>query len=38
MLKENGLVVQDEQKFYCLSIEGEKVTQCLNVVIHNLTS
>jgi DNA-binding response OmpR family regulator len=38
MLKENGLIIQDEQKFYCLSVEGEKVTQCLNVVIHNLTS
>jgi DNA-binding response OmpR family regulator len=38
VLKENGLVAQDEQKFYCLSVEGEKVTQCLNVVINNLTS
>lgn len=38
VLKENGLIVQNEQKYYSLSAEGEKVTQCLSVVIRNLTS
>lgn len=38
VLKDHGLVMQDEKKTYRLSAEGEKVTQCLNVVIRNLTS
>lgn len=38
VLKENGLIDQDDQKHYSLSAEGEKVAQCMNVVIQNLTS
>lgn len=38
VLKENGLICQDEQKNYRLSAEGEKVTHCLKVVIQNLTN
>ena len=37
VLKENGLINQDDQKHYSLSSEGEKVAQCMNVVIQNLT-
>ncbi|ORJ62877.1 response regulator [Geothermobacter hydrogeniphilus] len=37
VLKENGLVDQDGQKYYGLSAEGEKVNQCLNVIIKHLT-
>jgi DNA-binding response OmpR family regulator len=37
VLKENGLINQDDQKHYSLSAEGEKVAQCMNVVIQNLT-
>jgi DNA-binding response OmpR family regulator len=38
VLKENGLIDQDDQKYYSLSAEGEKVAQCMNVVIQNLTN
>ena len=38
VLKENGLISQDEQKYYSLTAEGERVTQCMSVVIDNLTS
>ncbi|WP_020677249.1 response regulator [Geopsychrobacter electrodiphilus] len=38
VLKENGLIDQDDQRFYCLTTEGEKVSQCMNFVINNLTS
>ena len=38
VLKENGLISQDERKCYQLTAEGEKVTECMNVVIQNLTS
>lgn len=38
VLKENGLISQDEQKYYSLTAEGERVTQCMNIVIHNLSS
>lgn len=38
VLKENELIEQDEQKYYRLTAEGEKITQCMNVVINNLTS
>ncbi|NCO53304.1 MAG: response regulator [Deltaproteobacteria bacterium] len=37
VLKENELLIQDEQKYYCLSAEGEKVAQCMDVVIQNLS-
>lgn len=38
VLKENGLVSQDDQKCYSLSVEGKRVTQCMNVVVDNLTN
>ncbi len=38
VLKEHGLIGQDEQKYYSLTPEGEKISQCMNVVINNLTS
>jgi len=38
VLKENGLLDQDDQKLYRLTAEGEKVTQCMTVVINNLTN
>ena len=38
VLKENGLINQDERKCYLLTAEGEKVAECMHVVIHNLTS
>lgn len=38
MLKDSGMLDQDSQKYYCLSPQGEKVTECLQVVIENLSS
>lgn len=38
VLKENGLIIQDEHKLYSLTPEGEKISQCMNVVINNLSS
>lgn len=35
-LKEGGLVQRDEQKYYELSAEGKKITNCLDIVIDNL--
>jgi predicted transcriptional regulator len=32
VLKENGLISQDEQKYYSLTAEGERVTQCMKIV------
>jgi DNA-binding NtrC family response regulator len=38
VLKENGLLAQDAQKFYQLTAEGEKITQCMTVVINHLAN
>jgi predicted transcriptional regulator len=36
VLKEEGLISQDDQKYYSLSPKGVKVTQCMNIVIDNM--
>jgi FixJ family two-component response regulator len=38
MLKEAGLIRQDEKKLYLLSAEGERLVDCLNVLVTNLSS
>lgn len=38
VLKEAGLVQQDERKFYTLSEGGRKVIECLNTVVNSLTN
>lgn len=38
VLKENGLLTQDGMKFYHLTTEGEKIMQCVTVVMNNLAN
>lgn len=37
LLRDAGLVGQDERKFYILTREGEKLVNCLNLITRNLT-
>ena len=38
VLRENGLIEQDESKFYLLSPMGRQVKECLDFMVKNLTS
>jgi DNA-binding response OmpR family regulator len=37
VLKEYGLVGQDDKRMYCLSAKGSKVVRCLKAIIQNLS-